>query len=223
MSSRKKPSMEQLFKQELQSCPMSGPNGYYFPWDIEQKRFEVGNFKPEYSNGRITRHDVDLLVDEINANPAVKLPTTCDIITVTFILVFLTMSVCSAVYGTMVKSYYGTFKYTWYIGGRVYIVDPNAYAIAQAIGIVLINAVGFPIVIALFWMKTKDKAQKFNTRKELISLISKKHLRTTFEGKNVTISQAPLTSYIFIGLAGHQMSTLAATRAQPINEDLFSN
>ena len=85
------------FHIELMLLPMSGPQGLYFPYSGMVGGYDMSSFNPEYSQGRISEHEVGAMVNEVNSCSLAKVGS-CDHTLWLICLVYLGIAVSLPLY-----------------------------------------------------------------------------------------------------------------------------
>ena len=166
----------------------------------------MDTYRPEYSNGTITQYDCQQFLDEVNACPGIQRAGCCGILCWLCLLVLATFATCMAIYGTSCAKYYKDNFALGTSGGNYYYADNvEQESMNLGIGLGLIGVLGIATLITVFCFKVQTDVKLFNTRSQIISLIIKKHLNSTFNGKNAFLMQAPLSGYLYIRFANPQM------------------
>ena len=79
-----------LTNMERLMMPASGKGGLYFPYIFPTGKLDTSSFRAEYSQGRISEHEVMALVNEVNNCPfpeLVECSSVCWLALATFLLV----------------------------------------------------------------------------------------------------------------------------------------
>ena len=178
---RRGPSPMQI---EIMTCPMSGPNGLYFPYSMGGGGYSMDSFRPEYSGNRITEQDCRALLADINGCP-MSAPG-CDKGSWFFLVGFILMAVCMALF--MVTA------------TREMTANDRANSFGQifGMGMGLIVGLGMVTLITNMCILIKRVQGKALARIRVINAILKKHNDSTFAGKQAIARLSTFSGYIAI-------------------------
>ena len=186
--SRAGPSALQI---EMMTMPQSGLFGYYFPYNSDVGGYDSSNYIAEYSDGQITKQDVDTLLNELNQHPEVA-PATCDpllfllpVITIGMIVGFLVF-IFSTV-GSRTRDCTGTN------------CRSTGPSVGGIIGTIMgINLGGIFLIFFLVCCVAKRARERLARRNRALTEIINRHQQSTFVNKNVIVRMSNQGGYVAI-------------------------
>ena len=161
------------FDLEAATAPQTGTLGYYFPWNDHMETFDTTSFNTQYSYGRISINDIDVLMRDINLIEDIKIQC-CDsvgLLLCSIPLIIILVSIVQLLQNSRNKNIFLIF------GGLI-----AAYILMMIIGTIMNK-------------RQKDKQHK---RKMNIVAVLAKHQSTTFEGKECILKVSTHGAYIAI-------------------------
>ena len=166
---------------EIMACPMSGPQGLFFPYSKAGGGYSMESFRLEFSGNRVTEQDCRALLMDINGCPMTK--ATCDKGSLFFLVSFVVMAVCMAVF--MVTATRDRGK-------------SNSIGEIFGLGYGVILGGGLITIIVNLCIMLKRVQAKAHARTQVINAIMKKHNDSTFAGKQALARLSTFGGYITI-------------------------
>ena len=170
------------YQLETLTMPQSGLLGYYFPYITFLNSYDSSSFDSSYSDNTISRHEIDILLNEVNSHPLTKLPS-CSL------LVFLIpLAMCLMFAGIV------------FFMTRVIIASSSRHPSPLLIisGMMGIIFSGVFLIMCIAFYAAKNQQKRAFKRSQAITEILKRHQATTFASRNVIIRLPQHAGYIAI-------------------------
>ena len=168
---------------EIITCPMSGPQGLYFPF--AGTGYSMASYRAEYSGGAITEQDCRQLLEEINGNPLTN-QNNCDKGLWLMLLNIVVMAVCMGVYVNLAAK------------ETVSISSKSDLGTAIGLGYGLILGCGFVSLISNFCIMAKRQTERMEAKRKIANSITTKHNNNTFGPKQAVARMSTHGGYIAI-------------------------
>ena len=185
------------FQIEMMMVPMSGPQGLYFPYSAMVGGYDMSSFNPQYSQGRISDHEVGAMVNEVNSCSLAKVGV-CDHTLWLICVVFLCIAVGTPL--SMISAASSMASSSSGSGGFI-------------LRIILIPILGMVVLVLIICMGSCKYAKRMRLRQMAISSIVNKHQQQTFAPKQAVAKLSPHGAYLMIqfcwpGVAVPQMNMM---------------
>ena len=175
---------------EIMTCPTSGLDGLYFPYNIAESRYSMDSFRPEYSGGRITEQDCCNLLKEIHDCPLSK--DVWDHGLWFLVLGFVVMAACLSVY-------------------VVLFVSDKFDRTSFNVGLILILILGIATLITNVVVLGKRSSSRMAVGKIVFDSILKRYNNNVLEPKQAIAKMSNSKGFIYIQFLWF------AKQPQPVN------
>ena len=175
-SSRRGPSMFQI---ELASCPPSSTSAYNFPFNNSTNTYNLDSYRPEFSQGRISYQDCQLLVNELgNCNSSM---TKCYYASCAFcpsflLTFFLIPLVVISVFGSRSR------------------VEISPFVL------ILVLICWIAMLIITISLASQLSTMRLTKFAEMMALVTLKHNETNLRSKGGIAQMSPRTAYVSIAI-----------------------
>lgn len=144
---------------------------YYFSYSRTFEGYDIQNYKPELSNGRITKEQCEALTTDLSANLKRKEKHTKPLC-------------CGLSWATVLATIVFSFTYLGFV-----LAQAPAYGRSKELsnGLPVLFLVGPAVLIFQIWIDCRTKTQLYWKKNQIAEMIVQKHLRTTFAGAEVSI------------------------------------
>ena len=200
---------------ERAAMPISGPLGYYFPF--ENDKYDTTSFNPAFSNNTISQFEIEAFVGEINSIVAKAAEDNCR----QCLLAFSPLLVLAVVGGCMALIFTNLDTTVSYSTGNGYIYAPSGTGISTSVAVTLavfIGLLGISVIVFLCYYSSKTNNTRIAEITEKMNEAIQRHQNTTFAGKDVTVRISKLQSYLAIDFknaqAAQAVNPIAALQAQ---------
>ena len=167
---------------EVMTCPLSGPQSLYFPYNWDQRSYSMGNFNPQFTNGQITDQDCRSLLADINGCPLTK--TACDWGFLFIIGGLLLMAGCLP-----------AFIVTLARDSSIYLKELN---VDMGLGLAIIILGGMRTLSVNLCVITRRSYIRNTARDQAIQGIVKRHNEATFFKRQATAKPSPNGGYVAV-------------------------
>ena len=181
MESPSEREMPSTFQMEMTMVPMSGPQGFYFPYSAMVGGYDMSSFNPQYSQGRISDHEVRAMVNEVNSCSLAKVGS-CDPTLWLICIVYLCMLIGIPLYVISVATS----------------VDSSPSITGVIVGFFSIPILGVVVLVSIICMVACKGPKRRRLRQMAISSIVNKHHQQTFAPKQAVAKLSPHGAYLMI-------------------------
>ena len=169
---------------EIMTCPMSGPGGLYFPYNLGGGGYSMESYRPEYSGNRVTDQDCRTLLADVNGCPMTR--AVCDKGAWFICVNFLLLAICMPLYMVFAT------RQTVTVSGN------DEFGTALGMGMGLIIGLGMVTLITNACILLRRRIRRELARKQVITAILNNHNNTTLSAKHAVAQLSKFGGYITI-------------------------
>ena len=180
---------------EMMSMPQSGLFGYYFPYNSSIGGYDSSTFVPDYSDGIVTKQDVDTLLNDLNQQPDIA-PVRCD--PILFLIPLIAIGMFVGFFVFIFGSVANTSSRSTNCDSRGYCKSEGP-SVGGIIGTIMgINLGGIFLIMVIACCAAKRARERLTRRNKAMTEIIAKHQQSTFANKNVIARVSNQGGYVAI-------------------------